>query len=1302
MAQVDGISLTLGGVPLTANITNISLTIAQQIVLLAGDSTISASVIRAQRQSDISTTLVVRVRLHGGAISTRRATLRLTTPAMHQEVNTTVNWRIDEVSPIIALRHSQRNATTRLRRNFTTVGDKLSSTADAATSALLIGQMVISSAGLLVLAAALVYALNLHRDNTRYEVFLVLGCGIVWSIALLVTGAVSFATQPGAPSHQGFIDSFYSHKCEDSEAAYTPYQIAAVPNTGECLLTNSVGESIGGAMYARMLCGSSESSGRSFDGTVRVATGTSMAECKAAPWQQVEAGACVSGLRPSQFAAVFCAPQVEASARLLATRAAFEASDDTPQHETNTARLASQDALHAVQGKVTSFIDGRRVATDALRMTPRTDDPSLIAYTKANATALAPGVAFDDVRIVEDDAVQSPAVNNFKGVKRGVVFDSSGGPHRFVGVAGTGFDVGTLGKEFTITFWLRASNTTRGLVFAVVDDWREDRALRSPVVEALTTAMTGSTALTLDERLRVYSAVHVNGATKQVRFAAWQPETTTLIDLRWSVGLGEMADVFDDEWHLIALGASSLLGRSQMQIFVDGVTSYREDAFRQCLPRGAKVSAVRSIAGQRFHVHDPLSESVIDGGALIVGSLDAAVFGLEMHPQLLFQGLIATMGTPRMVELGQVDIDHSRTVGAVLAGLVGIVFLINGYQIYSEIRVADGRMKNQVKLTSQGGSKVKQLAVIVPLVSTVFQGMILYFGGWQWPVEFELPFSFIFFSLAFEFNIVFPSVSFLTLSGTFFAVSLGAVCMLFAFGPRDDKQFRAIVIDPVVDTLRAGLDPKVELEDLMLPEPDVKQTMPPSLRFQVGDNQEVVGAVMRTKVTRAIAALIKNDGGLRRFDGDSSGSDSDSPVRQKTNSGSFIDTTHDVTLWLRNNAGANRGRVGRFGAPLYMEQAVLYGVMAMNEIGTGNMQTSSMGESGGTAPAIAKGAQREIDASGSRLLAALKLIGYVDDKAPEAASLFYATVPGAKARRRCIDAMMLVDADRGMEETVAFFIEMERFMRRYYVIAVELHGIVEAAVGKTQQIVRQSAKRDFHRIVTEQAVPARHAAALEALHASKTFESAPENNRSQKLTAVLIREQLGDAALAEALQEAEHRDEKHASEDAAAAAQWDELAVAFEAAAPASSADLKFQSFDYHDAYVLRQETENLASGAPSVEELTCRARREHTMARFIFPILCDAGIPMDLERPEDMVVWRSFWVSRDRSNDFWCTLLSWQLQAERYATAPLHDVYEFVGNYSDLPESSLPDEASVSAFHGRLSLSGGGDNTAVPFSEKN
>jgi hypothetical protein len=234
-----------------------------------------------------------------------------------------------------------------------------------------------------------------------------------------------------------------------------------------------------------------------------------------------------------------------------------------------------------------------------------------------------------------------------------------------------------------------------------------------------------------------------------------------------------------------------------------------------------------------------------DSGVLVVGAFDGSVYGLQAFKRQLSQPEIASMTTASIRVRNGILTTESRVLGGAMIGIFVLCTVAVVAQLVFDTATnptdavsgvtqganaganaaTSGRSAatNAARGSASAASRSASIAVAIPMIAGVLQVMQLYFTGWEWPIEFSVPFGFIYLPFSLDFVLAFPT---LPITATLFVQPLfvlpAALC--FAAGGRANPHplsFQESVIDPMMAASEAGLDPFADATPCGLPEPDI-------------------------------------------------------------------------------------------------------------------------------------------------------------------------------------------------------------------------------------------------------------------------------------------------------------------------------------------------------------------------------------------------------------------------------------------------------------------------------------------------
>lgn len=231
----------------------------------------------------------------------------------------------------------------------------------------------------------------------------------------------------------------------------------------------------------------------------------------------------------------------------------------------------------------------------------------------------------------------------------------------YPGIMGQDSDIGADG-EATIAFWLRAGRTSRGFPVASTDNIRTDESI-SPLLDRLQRMMISGTmdsASWFSDDWSVYWAVFVDGYSQRIHFVAAGPpgwnrvgfSNTAVFETVWDAQSLGLTRLFTNRWHHVALvvevpanGDESGVGVGLLlRLVVDGETYSGSQGFLKCLPR--QLDFITPIWDAT--IRDPQRMRITQGGTLVVGNINAGLYGVLVTSSAMTQADIIAMGTVPM------------------------------------------------------------------------------------------------------------------------------------------------------------------------------------------------------------------------------------------------------------------------------------------------------------------------------------------------------------------------------------------------------------------------------------------------------------------------------------------------------------------------------------------------------------------------------------------------------------------------------------------------------------------------------
>jgi hypothetical protein len=755
--------------------------------------------------------------------------------------------------------------------------------------------------------------------------------GSVWAFAIALFGLITIGDLDTLQSHVVVAYEYTSELCNSSDVNPTPRRVAAFSALNGCRPIRSVGVGFG-AFNALGLCHPDTRS-------ASISMTGSRSECVALPTVEVPLGECLHS--PSEVPGFWmfgCVPEREVTSLFDAFRTRFGSSTSAGKVDRQIARaVAIDDRVFGRENVTVAFREDSRLTGPRLHTTAKGGGGAAVAFVDNSDSSTAAAVQY--ARVLSRG--EPPGGNHGDSNATGVRFDLADTPLRYTHIHDTAFDVGNRGSidtseegEFTITFWIQADRASQGIVFAMADDVVVN-AENVITNELLAAFLSGdmSRPIASATSFQVYFAVMISGARQVLaigRGAGQGPPTIR----EWTLDGVELTNIFDGNWHHIAITASALLSRRYLHLFIDGRTSYRSSEYMQCLASGEDFKSV-----QQFTAGTPVGTPNFGGaqprvttsGSLVTGAFGGSLYGVEAHRKVLSHQEVAALGTAWMKHDARIYVTESRVLAIILLTFFALALIVSVLQLAQEFRQArnmaaaamattvegeeeaGGAQTSVVKvakesksiaqagavqagqaaMTVQGAAaampatagaagsatiaqSLLQIAVIIPIMNNVMQSMLLYFGSWQWPIEFEVPFSLAFFSFSLDFAVSFPSIPVEATYATQFVVVLCALALLYVLATSDDKRFVANVIAPMQRAMLRGESP-FSAEEANMPQPNYDgDSLPGALRVYIADTEvqgfasqivasELAGRCARRAMTQIRSELVKGSGDIVPF-----------------------------------------------------------------------------------------------------------------------------------------------------------------------------------------------------------------------------------------------------------------------------------------------------------------------------------------------------------------------------------------------------------------------------------------------------
>jgi hypothetical protein len=658
-------------------------------------------------------------------------------------------------------------------------------------------------------------------------------------------------------SHEAVIIGFRDSMCGRSDVPTLqrramPQWLGRVVADGSCYRVHLAAGSRtdASAWYAKAMCNTAD--GQSYTGgTVRVALASTLAACNQRDLVAANATRCnnatqtfgyTSPLVPRDtFARVVCASRaaahelfqvVEADRHLFPSAATVA---DTAMAVSTADRDTWRDESDSSLRCQFALADETAPSLLTTEVSAVVQNSQYLAVTRNASSSVAP--------------LPYPAlpISNLQGQFTGV----SGQRLAVFDIAETDMDVVRRpSKEgFTLTWWMRAASNAQGFVFALTDaeavsSADETLAGSTPLLAALRRVERAlwddveKTSPDADKLAKVYLAVYIHGVNSSMTITA---ETADGTLARTTFDEAVVSTLFDDQWHYLALTQSMQTDSVAFRLDVDGAQNDQPATDKerlQCFPRRARLQHLSASSARRV----PSSLQPYLGGAMVIADFrgDASMFALRFDrgaqtPQRVYtySGLdgIHVDGAPatnvaRSARLAQDDRKFDEQVSTAC----GVVFLIVAagtciativFTIYDARKEYRNRAKFRQYTTTHHDGNVAALvtssldetesrsalaakavrcgSAIIAIFTIFTQHTLLYFIGWEWPVEFREPFGYIFFIFALDFTIPFPGLFHAVSVIVQFVILLFALFVLYVLARQDDDQFQHRVIAPLVE-----------------------------------------------------------------------------------------------------------------------------------------------------------------------------------------------------------------------------------------------------------------------------------------------------------------------------------------------------------------------------------------------------------------------------------------------------------------------------------------------------------------------
>ena len=711
----------------------------------------------------------------------------------------------------------------------------------------------------------IIIAVTCYRRNNRFTTAFFSSLVSVGFMGIIILVGMYFDSLRNDPTHQLFVFEYRSSLCSNSSISAMPHRVSRVMANGQCFRVEVRGTSEGSG-YMKAECGV----GGKYTGTIRIAFNRTMASCESSSYVTFRWKTCYNEskwvpYKPNdqlQFIDVACYPSADADALMKLIQADFK--PNIVLSDTTTTTPLSDEYRVNGRPNIDAFYRGSRLYSEQ----------HAVGFSKASLTfaSFATNSTFGDssssgsveVAWRDQDKMYSPSEirsGNMGNVS--LLFSAtdssqySSNSLRYLGFASTEFNFAK--SDFTLTFWMRLSTESRGFIFAATDNWYNRLDQSSPIIEKILEIFENGLGEKsfFENTWSMYAGLYADGAagTLNLIFASPSDGGGRYVELIWNSAHHNVQaqNIFDGNWHFIALGFSFNAGWRFAQLFVDGRTSYVQQGWRACFPSGTYLRSVSTLP-REVPIQNMFEEAVTQGGVLYVGHLNGAVYGLQTHVGFVEQEKIIGFGASGMRRFASINITNSLLLGKVLGIISAIGLLLSllllVYGIYST-RVrrnvaaeqrrkemddekaqldqeeleekrgnaggnAGGNVASEMHTGCKGisvsapsvalgtGTRIKtltagnlptisatQLRLMIPAILAVGQTMVLFFQGWKWPKMFEINVNWAVFWLSFDVNLSFPDIPPLVSPALQLFLAVGVLMLMLAILSTDQESFEA-------------------------------------------------------------------------------------------------------------------------------------------------------------------------------------------------------------------------------------------------------------------------------------------------------------------------------------------------------------------------------------------------------------------------------------------------------------------------------------------------------------------------------
>ena len=283
--------------------------------------------------------------------------------------------------------------------------------------------------------------------------------------------------------------------------------------------------------------------------------------------------------------------------------------------------------------------------------------------------------------------------------------------HKYPFMRGTAFDLGLFyqagrhvndGQGVTLSFWLRASASSEGFVFALTDYFDDASTKQSPILTKLNNIVSTGRSASVSwfaTTYHAYYAVYLEGPSSTLRFVIADPNdesidktkavnsTTTLSSansstagpittVEWRLSQIGQERLLNNQWHQVRILLQNLNGKVMVQLAIDGVTSYANDGWTFCIGQRRFTPIVELPA--KVNVSDATTQKVYQGGVMWVGYFNGAVRGIDAQSYPMTRGSLGVHGVKALSQIkgsGGEDAVGLLIMGYILVAIAGVMIL---------------------------------------------------------------------------------------------------------------------------------------------------------------------------------------------------------------------------------------------------------------------------------------------------------------------------------------------------------------------------------------------------------------------------------------------------------------------------------------------------------------------------------------------------------------------------------------------------------------------------------------------------